>query len=172
MGGDDAQTHADMLAQRYTVVGPSLVMWFRRRIGDAVEAEDLAQESFLRVINRTEGAALDNFDAYLFRTARSVLADRRRRRMARHADAHDEMLDSASSENPDAVRTMLARERLREASAVLMALPERTRAIFILSRLEEMRYAEIAIRLGISVSAVQKHMLRAIERLLEARGSE
>ena len=48
----------------------------------------------------------------------------------------------------------------------LMKLPERTRAVFLLRRLEGMSYSEIAIRLGVSVSAAEKHMLRAVRHLL------
>jgi len=108
-----------------------------------------------------------HFEAYLFRTARSVLADRHRRRVARRADAHyalDE--DHDPSDEADALRTLLAREKLARVTRVINRLPERTRMVFVFSRLEGMRYAEIAKRMNISVSAVQKHMLRAIDALV------
>jgi RNA polymerase sigma-70 factor (ECF subfamily) len=61
---------------------------------------------------------------------------------------------------------LLGKERLVRATAVLLELPERTRVIFVLRRLEGMRFNDIAARLGISVSAVEKHMQRAITHLM------
>jgi RNA polymerase sigma-70 factor (ECF subfamily) len=48
---------------------------------------------------------------------------------------------------------------------VLLRMPERTRTVFILRRLEGQRFQDIAVHLGISVSAVEKHMVRAIQQL-------
>ena len=145
----------------------ALVSWFRRRVPDASEAEDLAQESFLRISQRSEPRSLVHFEAYLYRTARSVLADRQRRRVARRADAHHALdEDHDPADEADALRTLLAREQLKRVTDVIGRLPERTRMVFVFSRLEGMRYAEIAKRMNISVSAVQKHMLRAIDALV------
>jgi RNA polymerase sigma-70 factor (ECF subfamily) len=57
------------------------------------------------------------------------------------------------------------REDLRTVSLALLSLPERTRTILILHRLEGLRQREIAQRLGISVSAVEKHLIRALRHL-------
>ncbi|MDI1296884.1 MAG: sigma-70 family RNA polymerase sigma factor, partial [bacterium] len=62
-------------------------------------------------------------------------------------------------------RILAGREALKTALAALERLPERTRTIFVLRRLEGMRYLEIARRLGLSVSAVEKHMVRAVAHL-------
>jgi RNA polymerase sigma factor (sigma-70 family) len=51
-----------------------------------------------------------------------------------------------------------------------MDLPERTRTVFVLRRLEGQSYREISLRLGLSVSAVEKHMLRAVRHLLARAG--
>jgi RNA polymerase sigma-70 factor (ECF subfamily) len=161
--------HEDPLEQMFRRSRLPLLAWFRVRVGDPAEAEDLVQECFLRIRQRGEVEMVAQFDAYLYRTAKSVLADRRRRRAVRHADAHVPLHpDHGGPDDGDALRSLLAKERLHQVSAVLMTMPERTRSIFILCRLEGLRYAEIAARFGISVSAVQKHMLRAIEALLSA----
>lgn len=168
--GDTGSEPDDALERQFRHLRSPLVAWFRRRVGDASEAEDLAQESFLRVAQRSDGDGVAHFEAYLFRTARSVLADRRRRRITRHAEAHTVLHpEHDEGQDADALRTLLAQERLRQVSEVLMTMPERTRSIFILCRLEGLRYAEVATRFDISVSAVQKHMLRAIETLMLAR---
>jgi len=166
-GRDTDSEQPDALEHRFRQLRGPLLAWFRRRLGDTSEAEDLVQESFMRITLRGDQASLAHFEAYLYRTARSVLSDRLRRRTVRQAEAHVP-LEPERDETPgsDALAALLARERLGRVSARLEALPERTRAIFILCRLDGLRYAEIATRFDISVSAVQKHMLRAIEALL------
>ena len=52
---------------------------------------------------------------------------------------------------------------LRHVEAALRALPERTRQIFLLNRIHGRKYADIAKAMGLSQSAVEKHMMRALE---------
>lgn len=165
--GPDANT-SEALGGRFRALSGALQAWFRKRVLDPVEAEDLAQESFLRIAQRGEEGDAEHFEGYLYRTAGSVLADRHRRRAVRHAGAHVSFeAEHDPGEEAEALRAMLARETLQQVSAVLMTLPERTRSVFILRRVEGLRYGEIAARFGISTSAVQKHMARALEALAE-----
>lgn len=163
----EAERRALELAVRSQAARASLTQYFRRRVRDAAEVDDLVQEVFLRLVVRGEGEAVDHVQGYIFQTAASVLADRRRRRIVRHADDHLPFDPEEHGEADfDAEHLLLERERLRSAAVALLALPERTRAIFLLRRLDGFQYAEIATRLGISVSAVEKHMLRAAQHLL------
>lgn len=146
----------------------SLLRFFERRVRDRIEAEDLVQDVFVRLAQRGDLHQIEFLGGYVFETASSVLRDRARRRAARAADAHDSYdverhggVDFA----PD--RVLDGRERLRQASAVLLELPERTRHVFLLRRVEGLRYQDIAARLQISVSAVEKHMQRALAFLLQ-----
>jgi RNA polymerase sigma-70 factor (ECF subfamily) len=68
----------------------------------------------------------------------------------------------------DPQRILGGKEDLHAATAALLRLPERTRTVFILRRLEGRRHRDIAMQLGISVSAVEKHMVRAILHLSQA----
>ena len=151
----------------------SLQRYFMRRVRDRAEIDDMVQQVFERLLKRGDVTGMDRLSGYVFQTASSVLADHGRRRRARHADAHDEFDDGAHGDvdfSPEHV--LLGRERLARATAILLELPERTRVIFVLRRLEGMKYLDIAARLGISVSAVEKHMERAVARLMEGVGEE
>ena len=108
---------------------------------------------------------------YVFETASSVLMDRLRRRRS-HFEADHEAFDSERHGDVDfsPERVLLGKDALVRATAVLLELPERTRVVFVLRRLEGMRYLDIAARLGISVSAVEKHMTRAMAHLVERLG--
>ena len=168
MPNADATPEAtDAVAAQFRAMRGALLGWFRRRVPDPSEAEDLMQESFLRVAQRADPDRLEHPDSYIYRVAQSVLADRHRRRSVRRAEAHVALdPDRHDPQEIDALRALLAKEKLRQVSAALATMPERTRAIFILRRLEGQRYGEIALRFGISVSAVEKHMARATEHLL------
>src|SRR5262249_8550102 len=102
----------------------------------------------------------------VLKTASSVLADRARR-FASHGGGRHVAFDSElhAEEEIDPVRVLGAKEELHAATAALLSLPERTRTVFVLRRLEGRRYRDIAAQLGISVSAVEKHMVRAIQHL-------
>jgi len=64
---------------------------------------------------------------------------------------------------PDEV--LVVRERLSRAQAVLDALPERTRTIFLMHRFTQTRYRDIAEQFGVSISAVEKHIAKAAQAL-------
>lgn len=138
---------------------------------DRDDVDDMVQQVFERLLKRGDVAEIEQLGGYVFQTASSVLTDHFRRQRTRHADAHDEFNQRDHGDvdfSPEHV--LLERERLSRATAVLLELPERTRVIFVLRRLEGMKYLDIAARLGISVSAVEKHMERAVVRLVEGLG--
>ena len=148
---------------------PALLQYFRRKARDQNEIDDLVQEVFLRVVARRSAEPVENVGAYIFQTAASVLADRHRRGTVRHVINHIEFdAERHNSADFDAARVLEGRQALRSAVVALQALPERTRDIFILRRIEGFAYRDIADRFGISVSAVEKHMVRAIHHLVSA----
>lgn len=143
-----------------------LTGYFRRRVRQQDDVSDLVQEVFVRLSTRGSFDNIENLRGYVFQVAASVLADRQRRRTVRHQDAHVEFDPERMGESeigPD--RILAGRQALKAALAAMDGMPERTRTIFVLRRLEGMRYLEIAERLGLSVSAVEKHMVRAVEHL-------
>jgi RNA polymerase sigma-70 factor (ECF subfamily) len=170
---DDAdQATLERLSRNFR--GP-LLRYFGRRTNDRDDLEDLVQEVFVRLARRGGTAELDreNINAYVFETASNVLKDRFRKRVTRHADAHQTFDESAHFDvdfSPEHV--LLGKERLAQATAVLLELPERTRVVFVLRRLEGMRFNDIAARLGISVSAAEKHMYRAVAHLMRRTDQE
>jgi RNA polymerase sigma-70 factor (ECF subfamily) len=149
----------------------SLNRYFSRRIRDRGEIEDLIQEVFLRLAKRGTLDDVDKIGGYVFETASSVLTDRLRRRRSRH-EADHETFDGQQHGDVDfsPERVLLGKDALGRATAVLLELPERTRVVFVMRRLEGMRYLDIAARLGISVSAVEKHMARAMTHLVQRLG--
>lgn len=170
MAGDVQGAPVPMNPQDVVAYRPALVRFFRRKMRDVNDVEDLVQEVFVRIAAR-QGGEVDNLGGYVFQTAASVLADRHRRRTVRHTDDQVPFdTERHSGTEFDAGRVAESRETLRAVAAALMNLPERTRTIFVLRRLEGQNYKDIAVRFGISVSAVEKQMVRAVNHLLTSPG--
>jgi RNA polymerase sigma-70 factor (ECF subfamily) len=154
------------LAEQAGPVRQWLTRYFRRRIRDVAEIEDMIQDVFTRLVAREGPTPVQHLGGYVMKTASSVLADRARLR-ATHGDGLLVTLD-AETHGEDAIdpeRILGARQDLHAATAALLGLPERTRTVFVLRRLEGQSFGDIARHLGISVSAVEKHMVRAIQHL-------
>ncbi|ESQ80367.1 RNA polymerase sigma factor [Asticcacaulis sp. YBE204] len=152
------------LLVRYT---PAIRNYLARRTRSPSEADDLTQEVLARVLKRAESGPIDNVEGYLFQAAANLLRESGRRNTLRNAaqviEIQPELLEGEDAQTPE--RILMGRDAVRRVKAALNELPERTRAIFILSRFEDMKGAEIARRLGISASAVEKHMMRALAHL-------
>jgi RNA polymerase sigma factor (sigma-70 family) len=144
---------------------PALMAFFMRRAASHSDAEDMTQELFAKLA-RAEYQALDNPDAYVFQMAANLLRDRQRRERVRaNYRAAVAAGDPVDLEPLDPARILQGREDLGQVSRALRELPERTRAIFLLYRLEGMKQAELANLYGMTTSGVQKHILKAMGHL-------
>lgn len=164
---DDAARQA--LDERYRA---PLMAFFLRRLSDRAEAEDLVQEVFVRMVARGASDDIRSADAFVFAIAGNLLRDRARLRTTRSASAHEPLDPAADSGDDNLVehstpdRVLLGRERLSLVQRALTELPERTRNIFVLYRMENMRRRDIAMLYGITVSAVEKHIAKALDHLM------
>lgn len=147
---------------------PHLRRYFSKRAA-ADKIDDLVQEVCVRLQALADSPPIEHLDRYLFTVAASVLTDQARRRAVRHEAAHEELEERhhpAEELTPE--RILLDREALERVVAAIAELPERTRDVFVLHRFEEMSCSSIALQLGISVSAVEKHVMKAL-RMLHGR---
>ena len=141
--------------------------------GAAGEAEDILHDLFLK-IERTVPGPIADPRAYLYRMADNLLLDRRR--SASRRAIREQAWSGANSgsltdrdERPSAEQALIDREHLTVVGEVLSALPERTLAIFRRFRIDGVSQKQIAADLGISVSAVEKHLQRAYHALVAVR---
>ncbi|QCG99325.1 RNA polymerase sigma factor (plasmid) [Azospirillum sp. TSA2s] len=140
--------------------------YLTRRLKDAEVAADLTQETFLRYAEQSSAITYDR--SYLYRTAHNLAVDHMRHQTRRPVQlTADDNLEAIPEDRPsleDAASAKQSFVRLRQAVA---ELPERTRLIFTLVRLEGLTYAQAAERLGLSESSIQKHLAKALERIME-----
>ena len=107
-----------------------------------------------------------NIESYVFRVAANVWRDHLRRDRARHrADECELTEDRHGLEELTPERHILGKAEMARLLGALDNLPTRARDAFVLLRFEELSYAQAAEHLGISVSAVEKLMIRAIALL-------
>jgi len=145
----------------------------RRRGRTCEEAEDLVQEAFVRMqVYCQQGGTVRQPEAFLVRTVLNLAVDvrRRDRRDLYEKQSVEDLYLIDLSPAPDEV--FAAEERLLKIRRSLKALSERAQEAFFLHRLEGFSYAEIAQRLGVSVSAVEKHIANAVAVLAMERQSE
>ena len=157
----DRQAIAE-LSMRY---GQAVRRFFSRRLRDGADVEDLTQEVFARLLKRAELGEIANIEGYLFHTAANLLRERARKAARRPGDAVTAEEFEVGVEEVSPERILLGREAYARMVEALQELPERVRTIFVLNRFEELSAAEIARRLGVSVSTVEKDMMRAIAHL-------
>ncbi|SFJ98211.1 RNA polymerase sigma factor [Caulobacter sp. UNC279MFTsu5.1] len=159
----------DALVARYR---RPLLSFFQRRSVGAEDAEDLTQEVFMRLSRRFSRLHWGNPDGLVFTVAANALVDHERHERSRRRDRHVEVDPGLPDEGPSAEAALAGRERLRGLVAALDTLSPSVRAAFVLCRFENLTQAETAARLGLSVSAVEKHMMTALARLRLAIGTE
>lgn len=161
------------LAELHTRFGEVLERYFLRRGCPADTAEDLVQNVFVRLAARQATSRIENIDAYLMQTASSVWNDHGRWRRSRAESAHveyEDLLHGHEDISPE--RIYEARQGVDRVLASLKALSDRARQVFILRRFEGMSQKEVAERLGISVSLVEKEMMRAIAHITDSLGDQ
>lgn len=141
-----------------------LAGFLRARKG-AFDAEDLVQDSFVRLIQASATETPDNPRAWLYRTGANLAADAYDHRQVRerlHVDWPDDA-DEIPDHPADPARHVEASQHLRHVWAALQSLPEPCRQAFLLNRLEGMSQRAIAAHLGIGEKTVERHILRALE---------
>lgn len=142
---------------------PRLLCYFAKNVGrDA--ASDLAQEVFVRACASPALAVADNPAGYLRRIAVNLLIDHFRRRQTRGI-LWEYREDADGRCEADQEHALMSQDLDWILTRALSELPIRTRQIFRLNRFEQKSYREIRDELGISLSAVDYHMMKALSRL-------
>lgn len=140
-----------------------LLGWLRRRLGDTSDAADVAQDTYLRLLqSRQHLSSAESPRALLTHIAKGLVNDLWRRRSLESAYL-DALAQAPEDTAPDPESRALVLEALLAIDAMLERLPAMVRHVFLLSQIEGLTYPQIAQELCISVRTVQNYMVRAIE---------
>jgi RNA polymerase sigma-70 factor (ECF subfamily) len=141
----------------------SLINFLRQRLRTPEDANDVAQEAYIRMMQYQNSRQIRSPSSMLFRIAINVANDLGRSEQVRRASDQCS-LDAVElvSDTPSAEREISARQELELLRAAIEDLPPKCRQAFLLSRVRRMTYPEIAAHCGISVKMVEKHISRAL----------
>jgi RNA polymerase sigma factor (sigma-70 family) len=163
----EALAPADVHTALFTDHYPWLLGRLYLRLRNRAEAEDVASETLLRVIAYRRAATLKEPRAYLTSVAKSVL-----RQSWRHRDI-ERLYAESVAHMPEALALSaedhaILLESLTRISSALDGLPALARQAFLLSQLDGLTYAEIAVRLDRSVATVRYYMAQGLRQCLLA----
>ena len=140
--------------------GKRLLRQIARYLVDRQQAEDLAQEVYLRLLRVDDDAIIREPRAFALRVAANVAHEWRslaRNRYPHSSDAVDLLADEA-----DPVENVARNERIKRLEAALQQLSPNRRAVLIMHRRDKKSREEIAGTMGISVGMVKKHLVKAL----------
>lgn len=141
--------------------------WLRKRLGNAADASDLAQDTFVRLLSSAPGEPLNVTTprAYLATIANRLSINLYRRRSLEQAYLAA-LAQTPEDLAPSLEHQALVLEALDEIDQVLALLPAKTRQAFLMSQVEGYTQEEIASRLDLSVRSVQRYLARAFEECI------
>ena len=165
--GDSLMSSLDhsALHQLYSEHNSWLKGWLRVRLGNAADASDLAQDTFVRVMTARHDVPIREPRGYLSAIARSLLIDKSRRRTIEQAYLQALALKPEPVDISPEIRLSII-ETLISIDALLDDLGSRTREIFLAVQLEGLTYVAVAERFEVSVTTVKNHLIRAMTRCL------
>ena len=143
-----------------------LLRFFQRRVGPGEDADDLVQDVFSRLAAQ-DLASIRNIQGYVFQVAANVLRDKARRASVRSImSATPDGFDIEDEAGFSPERILQSREALQILVAAIYELPEKVRMVFSHYHFDGVAQVEIARRMGLSLSTVEKHMAMANSHLL------
>jgi len=164
------------LKQLYELHRAELLRFLVARVGEREEAEDVVQELWLK-LGSVPAGPIGNGRAYLFRMAQNLVLDRVRERRRRARREQQWMVQETGVEPdggevadyaPNAEDLLSERDEVARIASAIANLPEGARRTFRLHKIDGLSHAEVATRLGISKSGVEKHMAVAMKHLRRA----
>jgi len=149
-----------------------LLRFFTMRTGSAATAEDIVQDLFVKISEMETPADLRSAEAFLYRMGSNLMLDRAKaqRRQAARDHAWSQTTAGGGPEpvaaEPAQDEALASRQRLERLLAAIDKLPPQVAAAFRLQKFDGLTHAEIAQRLGVSRSSVEKYIMTALRTLV------
>ncbi len=147
---------------------PALRAWLLARFSTLPDVDDLVQETCVRVLRARDASPIRSTRALLFATARNLALDAvRRQRVIRFEPITDDTDSSVLADTTDVIATVSKQQELELLTKAIQSLPERCRQIFTLRTAYGLTQKQIAAKLGVSESTVEKQVAHGIRLCAE-----
>ncbi len=140
-----------------------LVSFLCARLGNRQAAEDVAHDAYIRVLERSGEDDIEHPRAFLYRTALNLVIDGHRRGLLRQSEPLEVLDSDERFFTPAPSQSMDLNQRLDLMQRALAELSQPCRESFLLRKLDGLSHPQIAERLGISRSVVEKHIVNAMK---------
>ena len=142
-----------------------LLQLLKRRLGCSHTAEDLMQETYLRVLQQDPASEIGNLRAYLFRIACNLATDHGRRAAVSSWNHLEPLEEDLVCPKPSPEKIAETGQELDRLEQLISELPAQCRRVFLLHKVQHLSHAEIAEQLGISPRTVETHIGKALKLL-------
>jgi RNA polymerase sigma factor (sigma-70 family) len=158
---------ADLIERLFQSQSKRLLRFIKRRSRHPNDAADLLNDAFVRLTRLLASGPLPTLPkAYLQQIVVNLLKDEARRSESHCEDLHVSLDEAAYLDpSPGPADYLEAQDVVRLYEASVMRLRPKTREIFLLHRRDSLTYVQIAAQVGLSVSGVEKHMMKAIAQI-------
>lgn len=139
-----------------------IARFLRQKGHDPETAKDITQDTFMRVHDMEQYNNINNIRSYLFRIADNLAKDYFRAAKSRNRYITPSAIFDAVDENPDQERVTDYRQRLALLEKAVASLPPRQKQVFLMHKFDGLSHVEIAQKLNITRSAVEKLIMKAL----------
>jgi RNA polymerase sigma factor (sigma-70 family) len=157
-----AESHGALMKRLYSEHNQALIRFLMTRVDSEQEAQDVAHEAYVRMLQLDARGAVSYLSAYLFKTAANIAIDRIRRTQTgqRVHQAVSHALGETAFSTPE--HEIASQQELELIARYLEELPPKCRQAFYLHRIQEMSLDDVARELGVTKRMVHHYLLRAI----------
>jgi RNA polymerase sigma-70 factor (ECF subfamily) len=163
---DEPSSSADF-GRLYRATLLPLRRYLTRLLGNTAEAQDVAHDAYLRIYPQKGKPPADKPEALLYTTARNLAFNRLKRRSISPIAPSAANYETTATSTPGVAQEVMARQERDMLEKAISELPQGCRSVLLLRKVERLSHHEIADRLGIAISTVEKQHARAL-RLLRA----
>lgn len=141
----------------------NLLGFVRRKVRSGEVAQDIVQETWLRISTLPQEQGIDNPRAFLYRVANNLALDYLRQDQFQRRYLHDEEIsDTISDPTQEQERRLIAQQQLERINMLIEQLPPKCREAFLLRKVRHWEVEQIANHMGISKNMVEKYLRRAL----------
>lgn len=156
----------ELISQAYLTYFDQLVGFIGKRVNDSDDAQDLAQDAFVRLLNYTKEIREENIKSLLFTVAVNLVNDYLRHLYVRN-DVHGQMMNTTEWWEEDTEHRVIGRDLAHLEEEKLSAMPTQRRMIYIMRIHEGKNSQEVADALGISKRTAENHYYLGITQMRE-----